>query len=67
MINEIRDLLEREIRWEEEVPGGIMFHATVDGELCLLRMNDYPEEPLYTVLWRELELDLDDKPGGWTF
>jgi hypothetical protein len=67
MAEDIKDLLRRNIHWKEEVKGGIMFHANVDNDLCLLRMNDYPDEPLYTLSWRDLELDVDDKPEGWTF
>ena len=55
------------IAWREEVPGGVEFFSYVNGELCQLTMNDFPDEPLYTLRWREEELDIDDPPLGWTF
>jgi hypothetical protein len=30
-----------------------------------LRLNDFPEEPMFTVLYKGLELDIDDKPKRW--
>lgn len=65
MIGRIEDLLTREILWKEETPGGTQFYAYVEGHLCQLTMNDYPDEPLYTLKWDDHELDLDDKPCCW--
>jgi hypothetical protein len=37
----------------------------VGGEKCQLLMNDFPDEPLYTLKWRGTSLDLDDSPPSW--
>ncbi len=62
---EIEDILQREVKWKEEVPGGVEFFAYIDGELCQLRMNDFPDEPLYTLTWKNSQIDLDDRPIKW--
>jgi hypothetical protein len=42
------------------------WRATVEGCECYLRMNDFPEEPLYTVGVGELAIDIEDAPAGWS-
>lgn len=66
MTKNIEELFERQIDWKEEVPGGIQFFSYVEGELCQLTMNDYPDEPMYTLKWKDSTLDMDDLPDGWT-
>ena len=34
-------------------------------EECLLRMNDFPEEPLWTLFFMGAQKDFDDKPLIW--
>lgn len=47
-------------------PSGIEFEATVSGAQWLIRMNDFPDEPLYTLLIDGAEvLHFDDWPGFW--
>ena len=67
MVSNISELFKQKIEWSEEVPGGTQFYAYIDGELCQLTMNDYPDEPLYTLKWKNFSLDLDDRPNGWKF
>jgi hypothetical protein len=67
MISNIRDLFNREIQWSEETSGGTQFYAYIDGDLCQLKMNDYPDEPLYTLRWHDFSVDLDDRPTKWEF
>ena len=42
------------------------WQAIVDDEGCSLTMNDFPAEPLYTVRWRDQQLDFDDSPQCWS-
>ena len=67
MITHIDQILDIPILWNEEMDGGTEFYSYVNGELCQLTLNDYPEEPLYTLRWREFSLDVDDRPFGWSF
>ena len=45
----IEEVLGEEVFWAEVTPEGVEYTATVKGRLCKLRMNDFPEEPLYTL------------------
>ena len=65
MIANVKELLKREISWSEEIPGGVQFYAYVEGDLCQLSMNDYPEERLFTLKWRDESVDFDDRPEFW--
>lgn len=67
MITPIERLLTIPIVWHQEVAGGCEFYSNVEGELFQLTMNDYPDEPLYTLRWRESSFDLDDRPADWQF
>lgn len=60
----INDLLKMEIVWAR---AGDCFEwsALVGVDQYLLRMNDFPDEPLYTVYWGGQQIDLDDPPSGW--
>ena len=57
--------LESSIVWLEVESGGVDFRATVNGHLCFLRMNDFPDEPLYTLSIENESVDLDQPPAGW--
>jgi hypothetical protein len=47
--------------------GHIEFEADVDGARWSIRMNDFPDEPLYTVLVDGDEvMHFDDWPSIWT-
>ncbi len=67
MIATIEQLLTTAISWNGEMAGGVEFFAYVDGDLCQLTMNDFPEEPLYTLRWHDEALNIDDAPEGWVF
>lgn len=64
-VKEIRDLLAIPIAWSK-APGQASCSAVLDNESCRLTLNDFPDEPLYTVHWRGQKLDLDDAPEAWT-
>ena len=61
----IKDLLEIRIVWIKE-PGVPKWRGLVKGERCELSMNDFPDKPLYTLLWQESRLDIDDHPKKWS-
>lgn len=64
-IESVETLLRIPINWKkEDAPASWV--AEVDGETCHLRMNDFPDEPLYTVIFRGQAADLDDPPSDWT-
>jgi hypothetical protein len=61
----INDLLGVVIVWAKH-PATPTWLATVDGEVCTLTMNDFPDEPLYTLKWRNGSIDLDGAPASWS-
>lgn len=62
----IENLLEAEISWLEEV-GGSGWLGLFNGEKCKIKMNDFPEEALYTLTCEGLSLDFDETPKKWKF
>jgi hypothetical protein len=63
-ILKIEDLLLVGITWSK-TSGKPDWSATVGKDFCELTMNDFPEEPLYTLHWQGHELDFDDAPHQW--
>jgi hypothetical protein len=53
--------------WRATGDGEYPYRAEVNGHVYLIRVNDFPAEPIYTLLADDDELaDLDDWPAGWT-
>lgn len=56
----------REVAWRRTGSGEIPYEAEVDGRRWTLRVNDFPAEPLYTLLVDgEPAGDLDAWPPAW--
>jgi hypothetical protein len=60
-----KELLLLPARWWKVSDG--RWTAQVNGHQCVLTMNNFPEEPLYTATVDEKQIDLDDAPSQWTF
>ena len=43
-----------------------LFHSSFHDKIVKLRLNDFPEEPLCTVIIDGIETDLDDFPKNST-
>ena len=67
MINCVEDILKQPIVWikRPNLPKSEWF-AFIDGEECELRMNNFPDEPLFTLSWRGSSIDFDDAPANWS-
>jgi len=61
----INKILTKEIVWGKHPTQERYFSHYEDGKLILLRINNFPDEPLYTVIDGLNILDLDDKPTVW--
>jgi len=59
----IADLLKENIIWQRVNVGE--FISSVDKVECRLRMNDFPDEPMYTLMFKGESIDFDDKPANW--
>lgn len=63
---QLDDLMQRRIDWTHTGDAEFPYTATIDGQTFIVRLNDFPAEPLYTVLLAEEELGhLDDWPSTW--
>jgi hypothetical protein len=61
-----RAFTDRPIAWEHTGDGELPYRANVDGAELRVRVNDFPAEPLYTLLVNgQLECDLEDWPEVW--
>lgn len=58
--------LNTEIKWLETGDAHYPLEAIVDGEVWKLRLNDFPDQPLYTLIINgEAMFDIDDLPPTW--
>ena len=54
------------IVWEHTGGGEFPYQAEIKGRTFTIRVNDFPEEPLYTLLVEGIEVeDLEDWPEAW--
>ena len=62
----ISDILREEIEWFPLVTSKRIYvceeHSTKD---CFLIMNDFPDEPLWTLFYCGEFLDIEDEPNQW--
>ncbi len=55
-----------EIAWHKTGDAEFPFRARVAGKSLTIRLNDFPDEPLYTLLADGVELrHFDDWPAKW--
>lgn len=62
----IEQLLKTKIDWQKTQKSEYLFSAFIEGKELYLRLNDFPEEPLCTVIIDGHERNLDDLGEGWT-
>jgi len=54
------------VRWQRTTDGEWPYRASADGHELRIRVNDFPAEPLYSVLCEGQSLgDLEDWPPAW--
>ena len=63
---EVSELLSQRIQWRKPEGSSVTWSAVVNGEACTLVMNDFPDEPLYTVTSRGTSFDIDELPSCWS-
>jgi len=62
---DMNDIFTRKIDWENTDSPHVL-RAVVDGREIRLRFNDFPEEPLCTLIWEGGEQNLNDRGPDWT-
>lgn len=66
MATAVKDYLGMNVVWRKNADPEYPFAAIIDGEQCLIRLNDFPEEHLYTLLADGVVVaDFDDWPVTW--
>lgn len=59
----VNDLLCRSIEWW--YIGEYRYRTEIDGAELRLQMNDFPDEPLCTLIIGSDSFDLEEMPNGW--
>ncbi|WON95028.1 hypothetical protein [Sphingobacterium sp. UGAL515B_05] len=59
------ELISSTIFWKKHPEIGYYYYNEEYDKLILLRMNNFPEEPLFTLINGLDITDLEDKPIGW--
>ena len=57
------DILMLPVAWRKVSDG--LWIAHIRGAECFLRMNNFPDEPLYTIKAGDTSIDVDDAPPAW--
>jgi hypothetical protein len=61
----LRSLQDTEITWIATRRDRTIFEAIFQGEHVMIRMNDFSDEPIYTVFLRGEEIDIEESPKKW--
>jgi hypothetical protein len=65
-MTDLTELTARPIAWQHSGDGEYPYQAEIDGRALTVRVNDFPADPLYTLLVDGAELaDLPDWPEPW--
>ena len=59
------ELISSTIFWKKHPEIGYYYYNEEYDKLILLRMNNFPVEPLFTLINGLDITDLEDKPTGW--
>jgi len=62
----VKELLKRKIDWQKTSDNAYQFVCTIEEQIFQLRLNDFPEEPLCTIIWNGGEQNLDNIGKEWT-
>lgn len=65
MVKPLIDMTTVDIKWSRHKTSPRYFFSTVNNDLLLLRMNDFPDEPLLTLIRGTDILDIEDVPEKW--
>ena len=66
MNDKFQHVLNRPLVWQRTEDPIDRYKTLVDGQHWLVRINDFPEEPMYTLFICEEEIvSFDDWPNEW--
>jgi hypothetical protein len=58
-------LLKSRIVWKKHPQSNRYFYIENEGVIIFLRINNFPEEPFYTLINEMDIIDIEDKPKQW--
>lgn len=65
-MEDIEKIFNQKIDWQKSTESEYIFTANIDKKLWKLRLNDFPEEPLCTLIWEYGKQDLEEIGEHWT-
>lgn len=66
MMKSIDNLFNMKLIWKSEKDTSPFFYCNkFSKNECYLRMNDFPEEPMWTLFYNGESIDFDDSPELW--
>jgi hypothetical protein len=66
MSTKVTNYLAERVAWRKTTDPKYPYEANVDGEKCLIRVNDFPDEHFYTLIVNGVEIvDFDDWSAQW--
>jgi hypothetical protein len=66
MKKEIEQMQAAKLDWEQTPENAFLFRSLFRNGFVHLRLNDFPDEPLCTVIFEGQETDLEEFPKSWT-
>ncbi|KIA95232.1 hypothetical protein OC25_07935 [Pedobacter kyungheensis] len=61
----IDKLLTSNVVWKKHPLNAKFFFLKQKDQIVLLRINNFPDEPLFSIIDGLDILDIEDKPAGW--
>lgn len=61
----IKEIQEAEITWIATNADASLFEAVFHGEHFQLSLNDFPDEPMFTLFFQDKNVDVEESPKGW--
>lgn len=61
----LEELIKESIYFKSVPKSERYFYTEINHVIILLRINNFPEEPLYTIIQGINILDIEEKPKNW--
>ncbi|HEX5732078.1 MAG TPA: hypothetical protein VF131_04505 [Blastocatellia bacterium] len=66
MTTKVQNYLEEEVNWTKGADPNYPYEAKINGDQLVVRLNDFPDESLYTLIVNDKEVaSFDDWPEQW--
>lgn len=61
----VANLIGQSINWIKHPTNLRYYYIVLNGDVALLRLNNFPEEPLLTLIFGLEIIDIEDVPEKW--